>query len=72
MNFLEKKIQTNWLISFGDLLTLLLCFFLSIVVEEALILGVLGFLPGLVVGTAILTLMAKITARAPSAMPMIS
>ena len=36
-------------------------FFLSIVVEEALILGVLGFLPGLVVGTAILTLMAKIT-----------
>ncbi len=36
-------------------------FFLSIVVEEALVLGILGFLPGLAVGTAILTLMAKIT-----------
>lgn len=36
-------------------------FFLSIVVEEALVLGILGFLPGLAVGTAILTLMAKVT-----------
>ncbi|MGP9788760.1 FtsX-like permease family protein, partial [Roseinatronobacter sp. NSM] len=36
-------------------------FFLGIVVEEALVLGGLGFLPGLVVGTAILTLMAKVT-----------
>ncbi len=37
-------------------------FFLGIVVEEALILGILGFLPGLAVGTAILTLMGKVTA----------
>jgi len=37
-------------------------FFLGIVVEEALILGVLGFLPGLAVGTAILTLMGTVTA----------
>ncbi|WP_296424774.1 FtsX-like permease family protein [Yoonia sp.] len=36
-------------------------FFLGIVVEEALVLGVLGFLPGLVVGTGILTLMGKAT-----------
>jgi putative ABC transport system permease protein len=36
-------------------------FFLGIVVEEALVLGILGFLPGLVVGTAILTLMAAAT-----------
>jgi putative ABC transport system permease protein len=36
-------------------------FFLGIVVEEALVLGVLGFLPGLAVGTAILTLMAAVT-----------
>jgi len=36
-------------------------FFLGIVVEEALVLGLLGFLPGLAVGTAILTLMGKAT-----------
>lgn len=36
-------------------------FFLSVVFEESLILGVMGFIPGLIVGTAILTLMGKIT-----------
>ncbi len=36
-------------------------FFLGIVVEEALVLGVLGFLPGFAVGTAILMLMGKVT-----------
>jgi putative ABC transport system permease protein len=36
-------------------------FFFSIVVEEALILGILGFLPGLAVGSAILTIMGKVT-----------
>lgn len=36
-------------------------FFIGIVLEEALILGVLGFLPGFAVGAAILTLMGKIT-----------
>lgn len=36
-------------------------FFLGIVVEEALVLGILGFLPGLAVGAAILTLMGKVT-----------
>ena len=36
-------------------------FFLGIVLEEALVLGIMGFLPGLVVGTAILTLMVAIT-----------
>ena len=36
-------------------------FFLGVVVEEALVLGCLGFLPGLAVGTATLTLMAKVT-----------
>ena len=36
-------------------------FFLSVVFEEALILGIMGFIPGLIVGTAILTLMGKIT-----------
>jgi putative ABC transport system permease protein len=36
-------------------------FFLGIVFEEALVLGILGFIPGLVVGTAILTLMGRIT-----------
>lgn len=36
-------------------------FFLGIVIEEALVLGLIGFLPGLVLGTAILTLMAKVT-----------
>lgn len=36
-------------------------FFLGIVLEEALVLGVMGFVPGLIVGTAILTLMGNIT-----------
>lgn len=36
-------------------------FFISIVLEEALILGVLGFVPGVVFGTAILTLMGRMT-----------
>jgi putative ABC transport system permease protein len=36
-------------------------FFLGVVFEEALVLGIMGFVPGLVVGTAILTLMGKIT-----------
>lgn len=36
-------------------------FFLGIVVEEALVLGLLGFLPGLAVGTAILMVMGKVT-----------
>lgn len=36
-------------------------FFFGVVTEEALILGLLGFLPGLLVGTAILTLMAAVT-----------
>jgi putative ABC transport system permease protein len=36
-------------------------FFLGIVLEEALILGVLGFLPGVTVGATILTVMGKVT-----------
>ena len=36
-------------------------FFLSVVFEEALILGILGFIPGVLIGTGILTLMATIT-----------
>jgi putative ABC transport system permease protein len=36
-------------------------FFLGIVFEEALVLGIMGFIPGLIVGTTILTLMGKIT-----------
>lgn len=36
-------------------------FFLGIVLEEALILGILGFIPGIIVGTAILTGMAAAT-----------
>lgn len=36
-------------------------FFLGVVFEEALVLGILGFVPGLIVGTTILTLMGKIT-----------
>jgi putative ABC transport system permease protein len=36
-------------------------FFLGIVFEEALVLGVMGFIPGLLVGTTILTLMGAIT-----------
>ncbi|NEY92192.1 FtsX-like permease family protein [Tabrizicola oligotrophica] len=36
-------------------------FFLGIVLEEALVLGLFGFVPGLIVGTTILTVMGKIT-----------
>ncbi|WP_417606072.1 FtsX-like permease family protein [Primorskyibacter flagellatus] len=36
-------------------------FFLGVVVEEAVILGVLGFIPGVLAGWGILTLMAKVT-----------
>lgn len=36
-------------------------FFIGIVLEEALVLGIMGFVPGLIVGTAILTLMGAIT-----------
>jgi putative ABC transport system permease protein len=36
-------------------------FFMGIVLEEALILGFLGFLPGFAVGATILTLMGKVT-----------
>jgi putative ABC transport system permease protein len=36
-------------------------FFLGVVFEEALVLGIMGFIPGLIVGTAILTVMGKIT-----------
>lgn len=36
-------------------------FFMGIILEEALVLGVMGFVPGLLVGGTILTLMGKIT-----------
>jgi putative ABC transport system permease protein len=36
-------------------------FFLGVVFEEALVLGIMGFIPGLIIGTSILTLMGKIT-----------
>jgi putative ABC transport system permease protein len=36
-------------------------FFMGIVLEEALILGVIGFLPGVTVGATILTVMGKVT-----------
>lgn len=36
-------------------------FFLGVVFEEALVLGVMGFVPGLIVGTTILTLMGMVT-----------
>lgn len=36
-------------------------FFMGIVLEEALILGVFGFLPGVTVGATILTVMGKVT-----------
>jgi putative ABC transport system permease protein len=36
-------------------------FFLGIVFEEALVLGILGFVPGLIAGTAILALMGAVT-----------
>lgn len=47
-------------------------FFLGIVVEEALVLGLLGFLPGLAVGTAILTLMGAITTLPLSMTPVMA
>lgn len=47
-------------------------FFLGIVVEEALVLGLLGFLPGLAVGTAILTLMGTITTLPLSMTPVMA
>jgi len=37
-------------------------FFLGIVIEEAMVLGLLGFLPGLAAGTGILVFMAHVTA----------
>ncbi len=37
-------------------------FFTGIILEEAIVLGVLGFIPGLVVGTTILTIIGKVTA----------
>ena len=36
-------------------------FFLGIVLEEALVLGLFGFVPGVLIGTGILTLMAAVT-----------
>lgn len=36
-------------------------FFLGVVFEEALVLGIMGFVPGLIVGTTILTLMGMVT-----------
>lgn len=36
-------------------------FFLGVVFEEALVLGILGFVPGLIVGTSILLIMGAIT-----------
>lgn len=36
-------------------------FFLGIVIEEALVLGMLGFVPGVLIGTGILTLMGAVT-----------
>jgi putative ABC transport system permease protein len=36
-------------------------FFLGVVFEEALILGILGFVPGVLIGTGILALMGKVT-----------
>ncbi|MDP3196908.1 FtsX-like permease family protein [Tabrizicola sp.] len=44
-------------------------FFIGIVLEEALILGVLGFLPGFAVGATILTAMGKITTLPLSVTP---
>ena len=44
-------------------------FFLGIIFEEALILGVLGFVPGLVVGSSILMLMGQITSLPLSMTP---
>ncbi|MBI1493216.1 FtsX-like permease family protein [Halocynthiibacter styelae] len=36
-------------------------FFMSIILEEALVLGLLGFIPGVMAGTGLLALMAKVT-----------
>lgn len=47
-------------------------FFLGIVFEEALVLGVLGFVPGLIVGTTILTVMARVTTLPLSMTPMMA
>lgn len=47
-------------------------FFLGIVFEEALILGVLGFIPGLIVGTTILTVMGQLTTLPLSMTPMMA
>ena len=47
-------------------------FFLGIVFEEALVLGVLGFIPGLIVGTTILTVMGKVTTLPLSMTPMMA
>jgi putative ABC transport system permease protein len=47
-------------------------FFLGIVFEEALVLGILGFIPGLIVGTAILTVMGKMTTLPLSMTPMMA
>lgn len=44
-------------------------FFMGIVLEEALILGVLGFLPGFAVGATILTAMGKVTTLPLSVTP---
>lgn len=44
-------------------------FFMGIVLEEALILGFLGFLPGFAVGATILTLMGKVTTLPLSVTP---
>lgn len=44
-------------------------FFMGIVLEEALILGILGFIPGITVGATILTLMGKATTLPLSVTP---
>lgn len=47
-------------------------FFLGIVFEEALVLGIMGFIPGLIVGTAILTAMGAITTLPLAMTPMMA
>lgn len=47
-------------------------FFLGIVFEEALVLGVLGFIPGLIVGTTILTVMGNMTTLPLSMTPLMA
>lgn len=44
-------------------------FFPGVVFEEALVLGILGFVPGVLVGTAILTLMGRVTTLPLSMIP---